>query len=405
MKRIYFYSPVILLLIIIWGCEKSNNTETTDYKPALQYSLDTTWQGFTSHLPNWQGGLGVYISCPKGNYFVSTSLEPGASANSRFRVASITKSFTATAIMLLDQQGKLNIDDKVTNMIPGTNIPYLPNDTSYQIPYKDHITIRQLIEHRANIFDQVNSPVPDTVNAWYAGQIYYLAILTQKDRYHQFTLDELHRLISRHQLSYGEPGLEHHYSNNGYTLLAKIIERVSGKAYHDFVREELFIKNHLQQTTLPYLGTDTALTAPFLHGNLYMNNSSIDITNFNMSFGIAEGNMISSFRDLSLFYRNLFTGNAGVNPTQVSRMMECRPSNESYGLGIEFYEGLGYGHSGSQLGYLTFVGYDPTNDFMVISESTLFPKDYSLKQAQGRIIVNLLKQMKQTLGYSLEMSD
>lgn len=205
--------------------------------------------------------------------------------------------------------------------------------------------------------------------------------------------------ISRHQLTYGPPGIEHHYSNNGYTLLAKIIERVSGKTYQDFVTDEILVKNQMNETTLPFLGNDTALPAPFLHGNLYLNNSSIDFTMFNMSWGVAEGNLITSFRDLASFYRNLFTGKAGLSVTQVNRMMECLPSNELYGLGIEFNEGLGYGHTGSHFGYLTIAGYDPATDCTVIAESTLYPQDQALNKAQGEVVVNLLKKMKQTLGY------
>ncbi len=397
--KIKYLTILTILLVTAWGCKKSDNPVTTDYSKTLQYSLDTTWQHYTSQLTNWKGGLGVYIVCPKGSYFVSSGLEQGATAGSHFRAASITKSFTAAAIMLLDQQGKLNIEDTVTRLIPGTAMTYLPDDTSYQIPYKDQITIRELLEHRANIFDQVNSPVPDTVSAWYAGNFYYMAIIVLKDRYHQFTLDELHRLISRHQLTYGLPGIEHHYSNNGYTLLAKIIERVSGKSYHDFVRDEILIKNQLNETSLPYLGTDTAMPAPFLHGYNYQNNSTIDFSMFNMSWGIAEGNLVSTFRDLASFYRNLLTGNAGVNVQQVSRMMQCQPSNESYGLGIEFKEGLGYGHTGSHFGYLTVAYYDPATDWMVISEATLYPGDHTQNQALGKTVVNLLKKMKQTLGY------
>lgn len=389
----------VLLAVLSWSCKKKENPPPVDYTQQLQYSLDTTWQNFTSQLTNWQGGLGVYIVSPKGTYFVSSNLEEGASANSRFRAASITKSFTAAAIMLLDQQGKLTIDDTVTEMIPGTSMPYLPDDTSYRIPYKNRITIRELLEHRANVFDQVNSVIPDTVSAWYAGRFYYMAILMYMDRYHQFTLDELAALISRHQLTYGEPGIEHHYSNGGYTLLAKIIERVSGKSYHEFVTDELLVKNQLNASSLPYLGTDTALPAPFLHGYLFLNNASVDLTHFDMSFGIGEGNLISSFRDLAAFYRNLFTGQAGLDVGQVTRMMECPLSNESYGLGIEYTEGLGYGHSGSQFGYLTVAVYDPVNDCMMISESTLYPQDHAIDEAEGKAVVALLKSMKQTLGY------
>lgn len=392
-------SFLVLLLLFSWSCKDKDNPPLVDYTQLLQYSLDTIWQSFTSQVPGSQGGLGVYIACPKGSWFVSSGLEPGANAGYHFRAASITKTFTAAGVMLLDQQGMLDINDTITKLIPGKSIPYLPDDTVYQIPFKNRITIRQLLEHRANVFDQVNTPIPDTVSAWYAGQVYYMAILMQMDRYHQFTLDELAALISRHQLTYGEPGIEHHYSNGGYTLLAKIIERVSGKSYHEFITDELIVKNNMNGSTLPYLATDTVLPAPFLRGYVYMNNASVDFTMFNMSFGIGEGNVISSFSDLATLYRNLFTGQSGLTTAQVTRMMECLPSNESYGLGIEYTEGLGYGHTGSQFGYLTVASYDPGYDCIIVAEATLYPQDPLLKQAQAKSVVALLKSMKKTLGY------
>ena len=397
--KIKHLTIIAILLTAVWGCKRSDDAGAIYYTKLLQHAIDTTWQHFTSTLPNFKGGLGIYIVCPRGNYFVSSGLEQGASAGSHFRAASITKSFTATAIMLLDQQGKLNIEDLVTKLIPGTNTPYLPDDANYKIPYKSQITIRQLLEHRANIFDQVNSVIPDTVKAWYAGKTYYWSIITTKDRYHQFTLDELHQLISKHQLTYGPPGIVHHYSNNGYTLLAKIIERVSGKSYSDFVRDEIILKNHLTETTLPYLGTDTAMSAPFLRGYYYNSGLTLDFTMFNMSWGIAEGNLVTTFKDLASFYKSLLTGKAGINTQQVGRMTACLPSNESYGLGIEFKEGLGYGHTGSHFGYLTVAFFDPVKDVMVISESTLYPGDPALDAVEGKAVVTLLKQMKNILGY------
>lgn len=75
-------------------------------------------------------------------------------------------------------------------------------------------------------------------------------------------------------------------------------------------------------------------------------------------------------------------------------MLACLPSNESYGFGIEYKEGLGYGHTGSHYGYLTVVFYDPLTDVMVVSESTLYPGDPSLDAVQGKAVVNLIKQMK-----------
>ncbi|MBN1198334.1 MAG: hypothetical protein JXA23_03205, partial [Bacteroidales bacterium] len=81
-----------ILLILSWGCKKKENPPVDNYSQVLQHSLDTTWQNFTSQLPNHQGGLGIYIVCPKGTWFLSSGLEQGAFAGSHFRAASITKS-------------------------------------------------------------------------------------------------------------------------------------------------------------------------------------------------------------------------------------------------------------------------------------------------------------------------
>jgi hypothetical protein len=62
-------------------------------------------------------------------------------------------------------------------------------------------------------------------------------------------------------------------------------------------------------------------------------------------------------------------------------------------------KGLGYGHTGSHFGYLTVAFYDPGTDWMVVSETTLYPGDHAQNQALGKAVVNLLKKMKQTLGY------
>jgi D-alanyl-D-alanine carboxypeptidase len=390
---------IVAMLLLVWSCKKNNPADHTDYTQQLQYALDTTWASFVSQVPQVNGGLGVYIVCPQGSYFVSKNLDEGAGPDAHFRAASLTKTLTATAIMLLDQDGKLRIDDTISHLIPGTSQPYLPDDSCYQIPYKDLITIRQLLDHRANVFDQVNSVVPATVDAWYAGQVYSLAVITQVDRYHQFSLDELGYLISHHQLTYGPPGTEYHYSNGNYTLLAKIIERVSGKSCQNFIHDEILTKNDLSETYIPYLGTDTTLAAPYLHGYLYINDFNIDVTNFNMSWAMGEGNMVSNFRDLAEFFSRLISGKSGLNMQQVSRMTECPISNESYGLGIEYFEGLGYGHTGSHLGYLTIAVYDPETDWMVVSESTLYPNDHTLNMAEAKAIVAMLHKMKQTVGY------
>jgi D-alanyl-D-alanine carboxypeptidase len=65
----------------------------------------------------------VYLETHAGNYFASSGMQAGIDQNTRFRIASNTKSFTSAAVMLLDQQGKFHVDDTITSLIPGQAVP------------------------------------------------------------------------------------------------------------------------------------------------------------------------------------------------------------------------------------------------------------------------------------------
>lgn len=129
-----------------------------------------------------------------------------------FHVASVSKQFTATAILLLAQDGKLSIDDDVR-----TYVPELPD-------FGKRITIRHLANHTSGIRDQ-----------WallgLAGWRYSRDLITD---------DDVLSLLSRQKDLNFAPGERHLYSNSGYTLLAIIVSRVSGKSFREFTTERIF---------------------------------------------------------------------------------------------------------------------------------------------------------------------
>ncbi|MDP3972625.1 MAG: serine hydrolase domain-containing protein, partial [Candidatus Nanopelagicales bacterium] len=98
----------------------------------MQTSVDRVYEQYRAghELPDGAGVL-VRIATPTGTWTVSSGMPPGTSADSHYRIASVSKTFTASSIMLLQQQGKLKIDDLVTQNIPGTSEPYLPNTPQY----------------------------------------------------------------------------------------------------------------------------------------------------------------------------------------------------------------------------------------------------------------------------------
>jgi len=307
----------------------------------------------------------------------------------RFRTASVTKTFTAAAVMLLHQQGKLNIDDKITANITNTNTPYVPNTADYDIPNKDEITIRMILMHRAGIFDLSNQKIVDNAashNEPYVNQNYFGYKMAQ-DANHQFTFDELFGVIARDkQYGFEPPGSQYDYSDTGYCMLGLIIERVSGKSYGEFVRNELLAPNNLLNSTLPWQGSDQTLPAPFVPGYLWMNDTLTDVTLSNMSQYVANGNMITTPLDLATWAKKLFTGKAGLTMDTVEMMKAGLPSGGSstYGLGVQFSEKTGYGHDGKHIGYMTMMYYKPEKDIAYVIFSNVW--DY------GNLVNSLMAQ-------------
>jgi D-alanyl-D-alanine carboxypeptidase len=358
----------IAIIAIAIGLAAGCSGESDDPTPAerLQASVDYNWAEYKQKHGVPGGGMAVYIESPSGNYFASSGMTAGVDQNTRFRIASNTKTFTSAAIMLLNQQEKLHIDDTIVALIPGQGIPYVPNTAEYNISHKASITIRQLLSHTAGVFDVTNEEISKTCSVPYAGNNYLDYVLTT-DPNHQFSPNELVGVEATCQLSYFLPGANYKYSNQGYSILATIIERVSGMSYDQFVIQNLITPNGLSSTSVPMLGTDQTIPLPFNPGYLYNNGVMTDVTQSNMSGNIAEGNIISTPADLAQWVRCLIRGEAGPNSASVNAMKTLTPqSGGNYGLGLIYSSGLGYGHNGAHEGYLSLMVYDPEADVTTI---------------------------------------
>ena len=368
---------LILFAIFSWmifftsACKKSDEiTDTTQEQ--LQQLVNTTLDEYKTLYPGYPGGLAMRVISKEGTWFVSSGMGANITAQTRFRAASNTKTLTSTAILLLYQQGKLDISKKITDTIPGTQMPYIPATPEYDIPYKSSITIMDLLHHRAGVFDVSNDAVPDTVSAAvsYKGQN-YLDWVIATDPEHTFTFDELVNVNAVCRLYYFQPGTSYHYSNTGYSLLGKIIERVSGKSYHQFLTEEVMGPAGMANSSMPVLGTDRSLPAPFAEGYTLISDTVVTSTISNVSANVAEGNLITTPDDLSRFLSQLVSGKGVLHPHTVNAvMMNCLPtsgtSNASYGCGLTYTNNLGYGHTGAHEGFLSQMACDPNTGFTVV---------------------------------------
>jgi len=130
--------------------------------------------------------------------------------SSLFQLASVSKVITGVAALLLFEQGKLNLDSKVSDIL--TDFPY------------KNITVKQLLSHRSGLPNYT----------YFCGEFLDDSVCTLSN---QLMLD----IIVKHQPKcYLNPGLRFNYCNTNFALLAIIIEKVSGKSYSDFLKEELF---------------------------------------------------------------------------------------------------------------------------------------------------------------------
>ena len=150
-----------------------------------------------------------------------------------FRMASVSKQFTATAVMLLVDLGKLSLDDKLTKFFPG-----FPD-------YGDKITVKQLLAHTSGLPAYEGLIPPGTT--------------LQLDDY-----DVLHLLMDTKAPKF-IPGEKFEYSNSGYTLLGLIVEQIAQKPFHDFMASEVFRPLGMEESVLYQRGLNEISNRAYGH--------------------------------------------------------------------------------------------------------------------------------------------
>ncbi len=396
------YKILLSINVILFACGcDSGDKIIVDHTitPRLQEMLTREFGNYRRDNTNLPEGAGImmYVESADGSQMVSSGLPEGADGDWHYRIASISKTFTAAGIMLLDQQGKLDIDHVLTTIIPGDSKPYLPDSPDYQIPYKDSITIRNLLSHRAGIYDVFNNPIPETSSFPYAGMYYNEYVYTElNDPDHQFTADELAGLLSHDNLYTNPPDTEYEYTDTGYTLLAKIIEEVAGVTYEQFLVDNFFAPLGLKQTTAPWRGDDIILPVPYFHGFSSIGEDFFDTTEDNMSSTVGPGNIISTPADIAHWLRMILSGRGGLSESQIEKMAAVPEGNTSYALGIS-NSALGMGHTGAHPGYVNIAFYRPDDDVAIVLVTPFI--DYSHVEDHFNMLLDVYQKALEIMGY------
>ena len=361
------------------ACTDHPLTSTPSFNQSkVQRAVDSVRLALEKDLQNSVPSLNVLIQTPTEKIWASSVPEGGfpVTEHTNFRFASNTKTFTATSILKMHQDGWLNYKARISDLIPGTKIPYVPND--WDFPYKNEITIEQLLQHTAGVYDVDNEPVPG-----FGGQS-YTAYMQAADPRHQFTADELIYQLKLHKLSFFPPGTSYHYSNTGYTILGYIIAQVYSHKYGRTRTYEDYLSDYIVgpaspvflNLRFPVWASDVVLPAPRMEGMERLPGKTILYGDYNMSAQVAEGNGYGSPASLNTFVRTLMKGQNVLSPATV-KIMQTGHGNSfhpAYRLGTILFPNLGYGHNGERTGYLSLMAYDPLTDVSVVAYISLVDK-------------------------------
>ncbi|WP_327285988.1 serine hydrolase domain-containing protein [Streptomyces sp. NBC_01205] len=257
--------------------------------------------------------------------------------NGRFRIGSVTKTFSSVVLLQLVNEGKLSLDAPVNQYLPGL----LPDD---------RITVRHLLTHRSGLADYTNAMFDKTVPGFEAV------------RNKVFTYQELVALSLREPRT-TEPGVSYNYSNTNFVVVGMLIEKATGhgvaKEYDTRIIKPLKLKN------TSYVHPSTKIKGAHLHGYLTPDEAEaplVDSTEQTVSWAQSAGAMISSAADLNTFMSALLGGKL-LAPAMLDAMLNVTPTDTTntrfYGLGLRRYDlscGTSvYGHTGTVQGFYTYA--------------------------------------------------
>jgi CubicO group peptidase (beta-lactamase class C family) len=276
-----------------------------------------------------------------------------------FDIASNTKQFTAFAILLLAEQGKLSLDDDIRH--------YFPEFPDYGYP----ITIRHLLHHTSGL-----------------REFAMLLLLGGRRWINHYTNEDIMDVLMRQKSLNNKPGDEYIYSNSGYFLLGLIIQKVSGKNLGDFFRENIFAPLGMNQTYF-YDDLGQIIKNRAIGYSPRENGYALEVS---LMTGDGSGGILSSLEDLyrwdQNFYRNkLGKGSQEIIKTIFTKGVLNNGETLDYALGLKVgkYKGLKtVSHGGGWNGFRSEILRFPEQEFSVIclaNLGTIDPYDIAVRIA------------------------
>lgn len=260
------------------------------------------------------------------------------SAATNFRLASVTKQFTAMSVLQLIDEGKLNFDTNLKEIFPD-----FPD-------YGKQITIKNLLQHTSGLIDYEDL-IPDS------------ATVQVKDK-------DVLEMMMQTDSTYFEPGTEHRYSNTGYALLAMIIEKVSGEPFREYLKENIFEPLGMKNTLAYERGINDVPERAF---GYTITDTGIVFTDQSITSAVlGDGGIYSSLNDLykwdqALYSDKVIRQNYLDESFTHGMTTDSKEFNYGYGWRLENFKDMEVKyHTGSTRGFRNIIYRIPSKEFTVI---------------------------------------
>ena len=279
--------------------------------------------------------------------FADIETSKKANNQTKYRIGSISKMFTASLILKSIEENKLSLDQTLDKYFP-------------QIENSKKITIENLLNHRSGIHNFTN-------DSSYLG--YNTESKSQK---------EMIEIITKGKSDF-EPNSKAEYSNSNYVLLSYILEKIYKENYSKILNKKIIKTLGLKNT---YFGGKTNLINNESYSYNFENKWIIE-TETDMSIPMGAGAIVSNPTDLTIFIEQLFAGKIILEKS----LALMRKMNEKFGLGVfefTYLDKKGYGHTGGIDGFQSVVNYFPEEKLAIAitSNGTIYPNQSILLCAE-----------------------
>ena len=338
MRRCKYVAVMSAICLFAVSCDNETPAPrilTEEVKSQLELAADTVY------AQTGPPGMIALVSVEgEGDYIIRrgvSSRETGRATNEAyyFRIASNTKTFTGAAVLILADEGLIDLNKSIAEYLP-----------EYNIPNGDRITVRMLGNMTSGLFNY--SDDPDFFTPFFESGYTFT-----------YTPAELLAASFRHQPVF-EPGERFEYCNTNTVLLGLLLEKRTGKTAKQMIEEKVIQPLGLTHTYWP---EGASLAKPHTNGYTMVNDDvPVDASNWNPSWAYTAGILVSTFADMKIWAKAVAEGTLLSEQARAERFKWV---NDHYGFCV-MKAGNWIGHPGTIFGYNSHVLYNTAKNITLL---------------------------------------